>query len=62
MGGRLPQEVGVNLKIEKTDENSKIWKNLHASDTDRPILLISKIDPKVKIFDIFGDFYPLQSL
>ena len=54
--------MGVNLKIEKTDENSKIWKNLHASDTDRPILLISKIDQKVKIFDIFGDFYPLQSL
>ena len=35
-------------KIEKTDENSKIWKNLHASDTDC----------EMKIFDIFDDFHP----
>ena len=54
--------MGVNLKIEKTDENSKIWKNLHASDTDRPILLISKIDPKVKIFDILAIFTHYLSL
>lgn len=56
MGG-----VGSQLKIEKTDENSKIGKYLHASGTDRPILMIYKIDSKVKIFDIFGDSHPFSS-
>ena len=45
-------------KSKKTDENSKIWKSLHASGTDRPNLVISKIDSNLKIFDIFGDSYP----
>jgi len=50
--------LGVNSKIEKNDENSKIWKYLHASGTDRSIIVISKIDSNMKIFGIFGDFHP----
>ena len=50
--------VGRQLKNRKnrTIENPNIWNNLHGTGTDRSILIISKLNKKVKIFDFFGDF------
>ena len=55
------QKSGEIWRLWKIYEKLKFWEILHVKDTEELIQKLTKVDGKVKIFDIFDDFRQLQS-
>ena len=52
------QKSGEFWRLRKIYEKLNFFGILHVKDTGGLIQLLSKVDQKVEIFDIFGDFHP----